>query len=361
MASRRSFLATLLAATAAPALSWADAGSPAFLAAAKETDGSFALYGLRADGLDAFRVPLPARGHAGAAHPTRPEAVAFARRPGAFALVIDCLDGRLLATLTPPEGQYFNGHGTYSADGTVLYTVENIAATSEGVLGLWSRADDWQRIGQVPTGGIGPHDLLRLADGTGLVVANGGLITDPQTGDETGNLATMRPSLSYVSNDGSLLDQLTLPDLAHNSIRHLAQRPDGLVAFAMQWQGEPNPEAPLLGLHQRGAAAVLLSAPSTEQALMKGYAASVALDPTGNRVAISSSKGGRLHLFTVAERAEDSAFRAALPRGDVSGLAASAAGMIATDGFGGVLALTDDQLTPLARAPRAWDNHIVAL
>jgi len=361
MASRRGFLATLFAATTAPALSWADAGSPSFIAAAKEKDGSFALYGLRDDGLDAFRVALPARGHAGAAHPTRPEAVAFARRPGAFALVIDCLEGRLLATLSPPEGQYFNGHGTFSADGSVLYTVENIAATSEGVLGLWSRNDDWARIGQVPTGGLGPHDILRLAGSDVLVVANGGLVTATVTGDETGNIPTMRPSLAYLGHDGTLLEQVELPDLRRNSIRHLAQRPDGLVAFAMQWQGDPAPEAPLLGLHLRGKAPVLLAAPAEEQALMQGYIGSVALDHAGDRVAISSSKGGRLHLFSVAEEAEASRFIAAFPRGDVSGLAASAAGMIATDGFGGVLSVAGDALSPLARAPRAWDNHIVAL
>jgi len=85
MTSRRAFLAGL-AAAAVPLPSWADAGSPAWLACAMEPDGGFALFGLALDGSDTFRLPLPTRGHAGAAHPSRPEAVVFARRPGGWAL-----------------------------------------------------------------------------------------------------------------------------------------------------------------------------------------------------------------------------------------------------------------------------------
>lgn len=363
MTSRRGFLASVLAATAVPSLSWADAGSPSFLAAAREGDGGFALFGLRPDGSDTFRVPLAARGHAGAAHPTRPEAVAFARRPGTFALVLDCLDGKTLATLTPPEGQYFNGHGTFSQDGTVLFTVENRAATSEGIIGLWSRDRNWQRIGEFSSNGIGPHDLLRLPGSDDLVVANGGLLTELSTGDETRNIATMRASLTYLSPEGRVQEELTLgPDLQRNSIRHLAVRGDGMVAFAMQWQGDGGEQAPLLGLHHRGQTVALLAAGPEEQPQMKGYAGSIAFTPEGDQVAISSPKGGRAHVFSMMSGAAPAGeFLTALERTDICGLAASPAGMIATDGLGGVLGLTGGSLHPLSRANRAWDNHIVAL
>ncbi len=356
MATRRSFIASLFAATAVPSLSWADAGSPSFLAAAREPDGGFALFGLRADGSDAFRVALAARGHAGAGHPTRPEAVAFARRPGDFALVLDCSTGETLAQLTPPKGQYFNGHGTFSQDGSVLYTVENIAETSEGVIGLWAR-DGWARLGQVFSGGLGPHEILRLPGRDDLVVANGGLVTDLATGDETRNIATMQPSLAYLSAEGTLLELVKLPaDLRRNSIRHLAARADGLVAFAMQWQGEGGEDAPLLGLHRRGGTATTVQAPPGEHRLMKGYAGSIAFDHSGAQVAISSPKGGLVQIFDPA-----TGFVASLHRPDLCGLAVSATGMIVSDGAGGVLGLQDQHLVLLARANRAWDNHIVAL
>lgn len=356
MTTRRGFIASLLAASAVPTLTWADAGSPDYLAAAREPDGSFALYGLRADGSDAFRLPLAARGHAGAGHPTRPEAVAFARRPGDFAVVIDCTSGQTIAHLTPPQGQYFNGHGAFSRDGRVLYTVENVAETSAGRIGLWN-SRSWRRIGEVPTQGIGPHDLLRLPDSDDLVVANGGLVTDLATGDETRNLQTMRSTLTYLAGDGSLLDQVELdPTQQRSSIRHLAARADGLVGFAMQWQGDTLPEAPLLGLHRRGEGPQLLQADPADHLLMRGYAGSIAFDSTGDRLAISSPKGGRAQVFDVK-----AGYLCSLIRSDLSGLATAPQGMIVTDGQGGVLTVQDQDLAVLAHRNRAWDNHIVSI
>ncbi len=105
MATRRAFLAGMMAASL-PRTSWAAAGSPAFLAAAKTGDAS-QLPGLTEAGESLFALPLPARGHAAAAHPTRAEAVAFARRPGVFALVIDCVSGTVKASARQPwaDGQ----------------------------------------------------------------------------------------------------------------------------------------------------------------------------------------------------------------------------------------------------------------
>ncbi len=348
MTSRRAFLAGLMA-VAAPKPGWAAAGNPRFLACAREADGGFALFGLGEDGTDRFRLPLPARGHAGAAHPTRPEAVVFARRPGAFALVLDCATGALLRHLTPPEGMQFNGHGAFDTLGNRLYTVEQRASDSTGFLGLWDA--DYRRLGQIETGGLGPHEVLRLPGGT-LAVANGGIATDPTDRTKL-NLASMAPSLVYLEGD-AISETVTLPaDLHQNSIRHLAHR-GGILAFALQWEGAPDRRVPLLGLHRRGQAPVLASAPDAEQALMQGYAGSVAV--SGDEVAISSPRGGRLHRF-----AASGAFLGATLRADICGLAPCPGGFVTTDGGGGVLRVQAGQAAPLALHPRAWDNHIVTL
>ena len=160
MTSRRQFLGTALAAAALPRLGWADAGDPAFLAAAQDPDGSYSLFGLSASGADLFRVPLPARGHAATAHPEVPEAVAFARRPGTYALVLNCATGRVIARLTAAPGREFNGHGAYSMDGDTLYTSEVVALTGEGRIALWSRSDGYRRIGEVASGGIGARTVV---------------------------------------------------------------------------------------------------------------------------------------------------------------------------------------------------------
>ncbi len=94
MTNRRTFLAGLFAVSTTPDLTWADVGNPSYLAAAKLPNNSFALFGLSDTGQDMFQIPLPGRGHAAAVHPKKPEVVAFARRPGRFALVIDCASGQ---------------------------------------------------------------------------------------------------------------------------------------------------------------------------------------------------------------------------------------------------------------------------
>ncbi|WP_226782620.1 DUF1513 domain-containing protein [Oceaniglobus trochenteri] len=355
MTTRRALLASFVAASAVPRLGWADAGNPAYIAAAREPDGTFALFGLSETGADVFRIPLPDRGHAATAHPSAPEIVAFARRPGTFALVIDGVGGRVIRQLDAPPGRHFYGHGAFLGGGDILCTTENEIDTGEGRIGLWLRREGYRRIGEVASGGIGPHDMKLLADGRTLVVANGGIRTHPDRGREKLNLDTMRPNLTYLDATDGILEQVELaPDLHQCSIRHLALGQGGQVAFAMQCQGDPNEAQPLLGLHRRGEAPVLCEADLGEQVAMQGYAGSIAFDGAAERVAITSPRGGRVHVFD-----REGSFRAVHLRADVCGIGAAVGGFVATDGLGGVLSLTAHGATPLARAARAWDNHLI--
>ncbi|NUH67146.1 DUF1513 domain-containing protein [Sulfitobacter sp. S0837] len=355
MPSRRHFLAGL-AALSLPRPSWADVGNPAFLAAAREPNGRYALFGLDPAGRDLFRIALPKRGHAATAHPTAPEAVAFARRPGRFALVIDCLSGSLRHQLDAPSGRHFYGHGAFLNGGEILATSENDIDSGTGRIGLWSRSRGYARIGEIPSGGVGPHEIRAWSDDI-LAVANGGIRTHPDRGREKLNLETMRPNLSYLKLDGTLLDQVELaPEWRQSSIRHLALAPDGQVAFAMQWQGAPGAAGPLLGLHRRGSRPVLAEADLVEQLAMDGYAGSVAYTAHGDAVGITSPRGGRLHVFDT-----EGQFKVAHRRADICGLAPGAEGFVATDGLGGLLRGDMAGLSPLGRADRAWDNHLVAL
>lgn len=357
MTTRRGFLASLMAATTVPTLGWADAGSPAFLAAAKDADGSFALYGVGSDGADRFRIPIPARGHAGAVHPRQPLAVAFARRPGTFAVVMNCVTGEELARLSSPEGRHFMGHGSFSPDGRLLYTAENDFVTTRGKIGLWSRDHGWRRIAELESHGTGPHDVQFLPDGVTLVVANGGIETNPAMGREKLNLPTMRPNLSYLDLDGRLLEQVEMPAEWHRaSIRHLAIAPGGQVGFAMQWEGPAETSPPLLGLHRRGAPPVMALPAEAEHLQMKGYVGSVAVSHDGALFAVSCPRGGRVVIFDSAGQ-----HRQTIERADVCGLAPMGAGFVMTDGLGGLLRLEDGRVSVLGSQRRSWDNHAVAL
>jgi uncharacterized protein len=236
-----------------PKMGWAAAGGPSYLAAAGLPDGRFELLGLGAGGAEKFRLPLPGRGHAAAAHPTRPEAVAFARRPGTFAVVIDCAEGRETARLTAPEGWNFGGHGAYSRDGQRLFTTESGPEGENGALGIWDAMNGYRRMGRIASGGIGPHEMLLMPDGR-LAVANGGILTDPATGRAKLNLATMQPNLAFVDVEkGALGDVFEPPTtLRQLSLRHLAVARDGTLAMALQWEGSALQAPPLLGVLRPG-------------------------------------------------------------------------------------------------------------
>ena len=349
MTSRRAFLAGL-AAAALPRVTWAEVGSPAFLAAGK-LGQDYVLHGLTATGDSLFQIDLPARGHAAAAHPTQALAVAFARRPGTFALVIDCRAGVVRHRLTPPMGRQFNGHGVFSHDGALLLTSEVVAEGSAGRIGLWETAE-FGRVGEWDSHGIGPHDIKLLPDGR-VVVANGGIQTDPADRTKL-NLPDMRPNLTLLSPEGALLDQVQVAGLPQNSIRHLALTGHG-VAFAMQWQGDPAQAVPLVGQWTPGAPVVLCPARYSVALVMQGYAGSSACGDDGS-IAVTSAPGGAVMMFDRTGGPMET-----LHRADISGVAASGAGFVATDGQGVVWGLTAGVLTPLARHQTLWDNHLIAI
>ena len=303
MATRRSFVAGMLAAGLVPNASWADAGNPSYLSAGLKPDGSYVLCGLNADGSLAFELPLPTRGHAAAAHPALPEAVAFARRPGTDAVVLDCMNGRQKARLEAPAGRHFYGHGAFSADGSLLLTTENDVERARGVVGVWDATRGYARLGEFWSGGVGPHDIKLMPGGRTLVIANGGIETHPETGRTKLNIPDMRPNLSYLSLDGAVLEQVTLEDaLRKNSIRHLAVTRGGLVAFAMQWQGDVAESPPVLGMHRSGRDAVLCDAGPARNRAMFGYAGSVAVSGDAGSVAVTSPRGGVMQMFALETR-----------------------------------------------------------
>jgi uncharacterized protein len=347
--NRRHFIAGMLATGLVPAPTWADAGGPAYLAAAGLSDGSFVLCGIDADLEVLFQLPLPGRGHAAAAHPSKPQAVAFARRPGNFALVIDCITGRVTATLHAPQGRHFYGHGVFSADGSLLYTTENDYANGIGRIGVWDAALDYVRVDEFASGGVGPHDIKRLPGGDTLVVANGGIDTHPDSGRAKLNIPTMRPNLTYI-NGRRISEQVELPPEMHrNSIRHLAVGSDGQVAFGMQWQGDGDAPA-LVALHRQGSAPLLLEAAED----MHGYIGSIVLSDDGAEIAVTSPRAGLVQMFD-ATRAT---YGRSIALTDVCGVAAASDDFIVTSGTG-ILQRLSGRRTP--ERPLMWDNHLVRL
>ncbi len=354
MNERRRFLAGMLAAGVIPKTGWASAGMPAWLSAAGTSDGTFVLCGITAAREIAFRIPIPARGHAAAAHPTKAHAVAFARRPGTFALVIDCANGEVKSRLASPTGHHFYGHGAFSADGSVLFTSENDYGNARGMIGVWDATDSYRRITAFESGGIGPHDIKRLPGSDTLVVANGGIETHPDSGRTKLNLATMQPNLNYIT-DGQVTETVTLPrDLRLNSIRHLALSKTGTVAFGMQWEGSGHPRA-LVGLHKRGEDPLLGTAPDDAIRAMQGYVGSIAMDETGHRIAVTSPRGGLVQTYDGSTGNIIESYS----QTDACGIASQGEDFTVTAGTGDITRLSQPASETRSIDGLMWDNHLV--
>lgn len=115
----------------------------------------------------------------------------------------------------------------------------------------------------MPSHGIEPHDIRMLTDGHTLVVANGGIITHPDSGRARLNLERMDSSLVYLdSRDGGLLGQWRLPARWKLlSMRHFTVNDQGDVAIGMQYQDDDT-TAPIIALHRFGQPIRLLDLPA---------------------------------------------------------------------------------------------------
>lgn len=355
---RRSFLSgasVSLGLAGAGKLAWAGAGSPDFITAANRADKTSRLIGLTSAGDVTCDIPIPSRGHAAAVSPIAPLAVGFARRPGRFAVVVNCASGQEVAQLDCPNGRHFYGHGVFSADGAQLLTTENDYETARGIVGVWDTTDGFRRVGEYPSGGIGPHDILRLPDG-GFVIANGGIQTHPDMGRVKLNLPSMRPNLTYMDASGAVTDQVELAgEMHHNSIRHLTLDGNGHVIAALQWQGPPTKDVALVLRHRKDTATTLLPHPA--QSRLKTYAGSIACCPLSGEIAVTGPKGSHVIFFNA-----DGTPNGDRPISTAAGVAQHPEGglMISCDG-GLVHRQAGVERFIAISANVAWDNHLIAL
>jgi hypothetical protein len=352
------------AALALGGMLWArqgQASAPRFLSAAADFAGAWRAAAFGLDGAPRFEMALPARGHGAAVSPDHATAVLFGRRPGAYALVIDAVSGRLRQRIDRATQRWFCGHGAFSADGALLYATE-LDAGGEGVVGVYAAGRDFARIGEFPTGGADPHEIRLARDGRHLWVANGGIRTDPRLPRARLDLEDIDSSvvLLAAASGQAILQRRLAEEEGMLSLRHLALGPDGEVFVAMQHEGPRFERPPLIAVADR---ADLLPLPLGESAwaAFDHYSGSAAATADGRRIAVTSPRGGMVAVFDARSRTP--LHRASLR--DICGIAPWEAGFVATTGLGGGIVLEPDgRVTTLPGAwmrGLRWDNHLVAL
>jgi uncharacterized protein len=331
----------------------------AFASAVKRDDGSFAVALLSAGGEIVREIPLSARGHDVALHRASGNAVVFARRPGTFAVAFKTDSMAQPQIFAAEDGRHFFGHGAFSKDGHLLYVSENDIANARGVIAIYDVSAGYVKIGEHPSYGIGPHEVILMSDGLTLAIANGGLDTVPEAGRANLNTDSMEPSLVFIDRvSGTLRAKHALPvELQRLSIRHLAADRHGLIWFGAQWEGAQSETPQLIGSASATRALRLIEPTLNKAVDLKGYVGSMSASGDGSIIAASAPKAGRVVYIDAAS----GVIKATSELQDACGIAGeSGDAFAATSGFGvlrhehaGASIISEKQLAGVA-----FDNHL---
>lgn len=357
---RRAFLKAAGAGFAAallPSQSFAlDRADAIFATAFQRRDGGYGVAVLSERREIVFSASLPERGHDVTFDPVSRRSVVFARQPGTFMMVFDHTGRTEPQTIGSIEGRHFYGHGVFSPDGALLYATENDFDNAAGTVGIYDARDGFRRVGEFPTYGVGPHEMLLLGDGKTLAIANGGIETHPDFGRAKLNIPTMKPSFAFVDREsGALLEQHFLRAELHQlSIRHMAIDAKGAIWFGCQHEGPARERPMLVGKARRGEELVMLEMPEDVLAGLRNYVGSVASNTEAGTVAVSSPQG---NSYAVIEAATGKVL-SVKPMVEVCGLAPDRDGFRATTGTGEILSADGSDAV---LDEYAWDNHLLKL
>ncbi|MBY3000164.1 DUF1513 domain-containing protein [Rhizobium leguminosarum] len=316
----------------------------------RAANGSFAVATVTERGEIVDQVALPARAHGMAFSASTGKTVAFARRPGTYAMIFDPWNKSEPIVINSREDRHFYGHGAFSPDGRLLYASENDFDGNRGMIGLYDATNRFTRIGEFETYGIGPHDMTVSDDGRLLIVANGGIETHPDFGRTKLNLGEMQPSLALIdAATGALVEKHVLPaEWAELSTRHVDLDGAGRIWFACQYEGHRKDLPPLVGHFAKGEDLTFIDLPEETTRRLANYVGAIAVSRSEGLVGITSPKGGA--SVTIDARTGKMLAETSLP--DAAGIAPARSGFAVSSYDGDFLSTRSDV---------AWDQHIVRI
>ena len=326
----------------------ADKDASLFASAFMDKDGRFGTAILDQDGNILSTYPLPGRGHGMAAATASTWLVTFARRPGNFALAIDISKRHDPVFFKSPPHTHFYGHGVFSRDGRLLFATENRFESGRGLIGIYDATDGYGRIGEISSHGIGPHEIAMMPDGHTLCIANGGILTHPDTGRAKLNLHEMQSSIAFMdSRHGDVIARFDVPEsIRRLSLRHMAVDHKMTVWLGGQYEGDESELAPLIATADMETGLEFPNIAPIRELGLANYVGSVARHGDGRKIAFSSPRSGRL----IVVDADKGIISKAGMIPNVCGVAASKDGFFATSHSGEA----NQRKTAVH-----WDNHVV--
>lgn len=337
------------------------------LSAFEDARGDQYVGGLSLQDEHVFGARVPMRAHGCAVHPTDPNRVLFfARRPGTQAFELDRATMKARTVFTTDSGRHLAGHGTYSANGDLIFTPEHDFERARGVV-VVRDARTFAVVGEIDTKGIDPHEVAWLPDHRSLLVANGGIMTHPRSFRRKLNIPTMDPSLCVIdAESGECKEQWRLPDHLL-SIRHVSMTSSGITAVGLQYEGKKEQVPGIVALYRpaepgKQAQFRLLTAPAEETARFQAYVASIAISEAHDLITAACPYGGGVACWSL----RDERYLGFIAASETYGLSRLADGSIlASQRDGTAYGLDETRLRSqflkiTSAQPIRWDDHWVA-
>lgn len=352
-------------------LTWQAAPDIAMLSAFSNTGGNHFAALLGSGGEILHQVSLPRRSHAAIYNRHQDEALFFCRRPGNQIFVFKRNSAALSQIISANAGRHFYGHGILVDDGRILLATENQYQSGAGVVTVRDTRNNYRVINEIPSHGIGPHELVSFADGSRIAIANGGLRTHPDASRVPLNLNDMKSNVSVVDwQTGALLQQYR-PGNHRLSLRHLSLNSEGKIFVGGQLQGASAKATPLVMTAEPRQGLREMTTPDSFSRQQKFYTASVCCvqSNTRCRAVTSFPKGNSLTLW------DDEKIIAQIQRRDIAGVCQlKDQSVVFSTGTGDIGALDLDQSqlhqTQVDQAKAStlreypgirWDNHLIAV
>jgi hypothetical protein len=261
----------------------------------QDTIAGTSFFELRQLDLDSGRRRSIALGffpHGIAFDPHQPNRAFLFEKKGPGACEVDLHEGRMVRPLTTAADRSFYGHGTFSADGTLLFSTETETSTHDGVL-LMRDAQTLEVVEELPTFGKNPHDCCLIDGGRTLVVTNGGGAFPD--GDA--------PSVTFIEvQSRKLLDRLIFSNPRINA-GHVVVGRDRSVAVASAPRDGLSP-SDHGGLSLRGPTGALetMTEPVEVAQGMLGETLSLSLHESSGHLAVTSPTGNQLSFWRMRDR-----------------------------------------------------------
>lgn len=297
-----------------------------------------------------YQIPLPQRAHGVAISKKSSmgftDAVAFSRRPGSYFQVFDYQTGTKKQLVQAENNRHFYGHGVFSLDGKLLLATQGIKQTSQGLIGVYDVAKDYKKVDEWHGIGIGPHEIIRLNNGS-YAVGVGGVHTQ---GREPLNLDTMQPSLIRLNQHGEITSKVGLAD-KKLSIRHLGYDQHDLVLCGQQYRGEPDDYPSLIAMQKGDSGLTMLNAEPEQWARFDHYIASIAV--VDDYVLATSPPGNCYGIWSISQNC----LLELNPLPDASGVVAHNGQFFVSSGSGEVVNRDPVNNINTHNSTIQWDNH----